>query len=113
MYISNSFLTGFGDIASIQTKTSKANSKTFYVVLSINGKHKWLKAGASLSDAKKLKKQVESLERSKQIEKLGLNQETIKIDDFFQQYVDYARLHISKNSQRRHLNILIIINKDG
>lgn len=92
-------------MASIQFKKNKEGKKTFYVVVSLRGRHKWLKAG-TLSDARKLKKQVESLEQSKRIEKLGLVPRSIRIDDFFQNFADYVRLHNSKSTVKRYLAVV-------
>ncbi|MCD6163784.1 MAG: site-specific integrase [candidate division Zixibacteria bacterium] len=92
-------------MASIQFKKNKTGKKTYYVVVSYNSKHKWLKAGA-LSDAKKLKKQIESLEKSQQMEKLGLTNSTIRIDEFFQKYADNVKLHNSPNTVKRYLSVL-------
>jgi len=58
-------------MASIQPKKGKAGKKTYYVVICHRGVHKWVKAG-TLRDAKTLKKEIESLENSKRMEKLGL-----------------------------------------
>jgi len=91
-------------MASIQFKQLK-KGKVYYVVVSLAGKHKWLKAG-SLANAKKLKKQIESLEKSQQMEKLGLTANTVRIDNFFQDYADYVRLHNSPNTIKRYLAIL-------
>lgn len=92
-------------MASIQFKKNKEGKKTFYVVVSLRGRHKWLKAG-TLSDARKLKKQVESLEESKRIEKLGLVPRSIRTDDFFQNFTDYVKLHNSKSTVKRYLAVL-------
>lgn len=58
-------------MASIQSNKGKAGKKTYYVVICHRGGHKWVKAG-TLRDAKILKREIESLENSKQMEKLGL-----------------------------------------
>ena len=92
-------------MASVQFKKSKTGKKTYYVVVSYNSKHKWLKAG-TLSDAKKLKTQIESLEKSQRMEKLGLTANTVRIDNFFQDYADYVRLHNSPNTIKRYLAVL-------
>ena len=69
-------------MASIQFKNLK-KGKVYFVVVSLAGKHKWIKAG-TLKDAKILQKQIESLENSQRMEKLGLTVHTARIDDFFQ-----------------------------
>ena len=92
-------------MASVQFKKNKTGKKTYYVVISYNSKHKWLKAG-TLSDAKKLKTQIESLEKSQRMEKLGLTANTVRIDNFFQDYADYVRLHNSPNTIKRYLAVL-------
>ena len=92
-------------MASIQFKKSRTGKKTYYVVVSVNGKHKWLKAGTQ-TDAKKLKKQIESLENSERMEKLGITTNSVRIDDFFQQYADHVRLHNSPNTIKRYLTVL-------
>ncbi len=88
-------------MASIQSKTSKRGKKTFYVVVSYAGKRKWLKAGTQ-TDARKLKSQVESLENSRRLEKLGLTQKSVRIDDFFADFLDHVRLHSAPNTVKRY-----------
>ena len=78
-------------MASIQSKKGKAGKKTYYVVICHRGGHKWVKAG-TLRDAKILKREIESLENSKRMEKLGLVGRHKRIDDFFQEYADHVRL---------------------
>ena len=104
LYIYNSFLTGFSK-ASIQKKISKNGSKVFYVVESVGGRRKWLKAG-TLKDAQQLKKQLQSLDKSQRIEKLGLTLVQLKIDDFFQQFADHVKLHNSPGTIKRYVYIL-------
>ena len=58
-------------MASIQAKTGQRGKKTYYVVVAVGSKHKWIRAG-SLSDVKILKREIESIEESKRIEKLGI-----------------------------------------
>ncbi len=64
-----------------------------------------MKAG-SFVDARKLKKQVESLEKSKRVEKLGLTFRSIRVDDFFQNFADYVRLHNSSITVKRYLAVI-------
>ena len=78
---------------------------TYYVVVSIRGKRKWIKAGTK-QQAKKLKSQVESLEENQRIEKLGLTSKRVRIDDFFKDYLDYVRLHSSANTIKRYRGII-------
>jgi len=88
-------------MASIQFKKSRTGKKTYYVVVSYSGKHKWIKAGTQ-KEARILKRQIESLENSQRMEKLGLVSETKRIDDLFQEYADHVRLHNSKNTVKRY-----------
>lgn len=88
-------------MASIHSKTTKTGTTVHYVVVAFGGKRKWIKAG-SLVDAKKMKKGVEALEDSQRIEKLGLTIRTVRIDDFFQQYLEHVRLHCSENTLKRY-----------
>ena len=92
-------------MASIQAKSGKKGKKTYYVVVSYHGKHKWLKAG-SLKDAKILKREIESLENSKRMEKLGLTGRHKRIDDFFQEYMEYVRLRTAPNTLKRYRSVL-------
>ena len=92
-------------MASIQSKKGKSGKKTHYVVISHRGGHKWIKAG-SPRDAKILKKEIESLENSKRMEKLGLSTHDIRIDDFFQKYADYIRPRTAPNTVKRYLAVL-------
>ena len=59
------------EMASIHFTKGKADKKTYYVVICHRGGHKWVKAG-TLRDAKILKREIESLENSKRMDKLGL-----------------------------------------
>jgi hypothetical protein len=93
------------EMASIQSKKGKSGKKTHYVVISHRGGHKWIKAG-SLRDAKILKKEIESLENSKRMEKLGLSANDIRIDDFFKKYADYIRPRTAANTVKRYLAVL-------
>lgn len=88
-------------MASIQQKLSKSGEKTFYVVVSFAGRHRWIKAGTA-SDAKKLKKDIEALENSQRIEKLGLTTKRVRIDDFLEEYTEHVRLHNSPNTLKRY-----------
>jgi hypothetical protein len=92
-------------VASIQYKLSKDGIKTYYVVESLSGRRKWIKAG-SAKDAQKLKRQLETLEKSERIEKLGLTQSQVRIDDFFQQFADHVKLYNSPGTIKRYLYIL-------
>ena len=92
-------------MASIQYKMSKNGKKVYYVVESLSGRRKWIKAG-SAQDAQRLKRQLEALEKSQRIERLGLTQTRIRIDDFFQRFADHVKLHNSPGTIRRYLQIL-------
>lgn len=92
-------------MASVQYKVSKTGKKTYYVVLAVRGRRKWVKAGTQ-KEAQKLKRQIESLEESKRIEKLGITERKIRVDDFFQDYADHVRLHTSDSTVQRYLGIL-------
>lgn len=92
-------------MASVQAKKGKNGKKTHYVVVSHAGKHKWLRTG-TMQQAKILKREIDSLEQSRRAEKLGLSTREIRIDDFFQEYADYVRLHNSPATVKRYLVIL-------
>lgn len=92
-------------MASIQFKAGKSGKKTYYVVISDGGKHKWLKAG-NRTDARKLKRQIESLEKTQLHDKLGLSIRQVRLDSFFQEFADYTRLHNSPATVKRYLVIL-------
>ena len=92
-------------MASVQYKKSKSGKRTYYVVVSFSGKHKWLKAG-TLSDARALKRQLESMEKTRRIEKLGLASKMIRIDDFLQKYMDHVKLHTTPNTLKRYRSVL-------
>ncbi len=92
-------------MASIQSKKAKSGKNTYYVVVCIQGKHKWLKAGTK-KDAIQLKKQIESMENSKRIEKLGIVSKNIRIDLFFQEYADHVKLRTSASTLKRYLGVL-------
>lgn len=88
-------------MASIQSKSGKSGKKTYYVVLSIGGRHKWIRAG-SLKDAKILKREIESLEESKRFEKLGIARKEKRIDDFFREYLEYVEPRVAPNTVKRY-----------
>ncbi len=92
-------------MSSIQFKKSKAGKKTYYVVVSANGRHKWLKGG-TLAEAKRLKKHIDSLEVSDRIEQLSLRKTEKRIDDFFQEFADHSRLHNAPGTTRRYLRVI-------
>ena len=92
-------------MASIQFKKSKSGKKIYYVVVSLKGRHKWIKAG-SQKDAKILKKHIESIAESERFEKLGFTSRDIRIDDFFQDYLNHVRLHTSPNTLKRYKSVL-------
>lgn len=93
------------EMPSIQFKKSKTGKRTYYVVVSFKGKHKWIRAG-SQKDARELKRKIDSLENSKRLEKLGLSPLDKRIDDFFQEYSDYIKLRTSPNTVKRYLAVL-------
>lgn len=92
-------------MASIQSKKNKTGKKTYYVVVSIAGRHKWIRAG-TLQDAKVLKKKVENLGESERRDKLGISTTQKRIDSLFQDYLDYVRLRTSPNTVKRYRTAL-------
>lgn len=92
-------------MASIHFKKSRSGQKIYYVVVSLKGRHKWIKAG-SQKDARILKKHIESLAESERFEKLGFTARDIRIDDFFQDYLNHVRLHTSPNTLKRYKSVL-------
>ncbi len=92
-------------MASIQSKKGKMGKKTYYVVICHRGGHKWIKAGTA-KDAKILKKEIESLENSKRMEKLGLVGRHKRIDSFFQEYADHVRLRTAPSTVKRYLSVV-------
>ncbi len=92
-------------MASVQYKVGKSGKGTYYIVGSLRGKHKWLKAG-SLKDAKIPKRQIESMDKSRRIEKLGIVGRDKTIDDFFQEYVERVRLRTAPNTLKRYRSVL-------
>ena len=92
-------------MASIQHKKTQSGKRVYYVVLSHQGKKMWIKAG-TYADAKKLKKNLESMENSKRIAKLGLTSKSIRIDDFFQKYVEFAKSHSSEGTFKRYRGVV-------
>lgn len=92
-------------MASIQSKTNKDGKKTYYVVVSLRTKHKWLKAGSRKS-TQSLKRQVESLAESERLEKLGFSPNDMRIDQFFEKYTSHIKLHISDVSRVRYVGVI-------
>ncbi len=96
-------------MASIQSKISKTGKKSFYVVVSLLGKRKWIKAG-TLKEAKLLKKQVESLAELERKERLGISAKSKRIDEAFQEFLDNTRLRTAPSTVKRYraaLNIFL------
>lgn len=75
------------------------------MVVSVYGKHKWVKAG-SQKEARILKSKIESLENSQRLEKLGIAPHDRRIDNFFQEYADNVKLRTSANTAKRYLGVL-------
>lgn len=92
-------------MASIQSKKGKSGKKTHFVVVSIGGRRKWIRAG-TMAEAKALKREVESLENSKRIEKLGISFKEKRIDDFFQEYADYILDRSAPGTVKRYLSVV-------
>ena len=92
-------------MASIQHKKSKNGKKTYFVVVPFGDKRKWIKAG-NKSEARKLKNHFDSLENSQRVEKLGLVDKQIRIDDFYKAYTDFIRIHTSPATVKRYIVII-------
>ena len=89
-------------MASIQSKKGKNSKKTYYVVVCLRGRHKWIRAG-SIRDAKILKREIDSMEESRRLEKLGISGRQKRIYDFFQEYADHVKLRTAPNTVKRYL----------
>ena len=92
-------------MSSVQSKRGGVGKKTFYVVVSVAGKRKWLKAG-TLKDAQALKKKLDSMASVERLEKLGIATREKRIDNFFQEYLDNVRLRTSPNTTKRYKAVL-------
>lgn len=92
-------------MASVQYKKGKNGKRTYYVVVSLGGRHKWIRAG-SIREAKILKREVESMEESRKREKLGLVSRQKRIDGFLQEYLDHVKLRTSPNTTKRYRAVL-------
>lgn len=88
-------------MASIQSKKNKAGKKVYYVVVSLAGKHKWIKAG-TLKDAKLLKKALESQSEQERRSRLGISARDRRIDEFLQEYLDTIRLRAAPSTAKRY-----------
>ena len=88
-------------MASIQSKKSKTGKITYYVVVCFRDQHKWLKAG-TLANARILKREVEAMEQSRRMEKLGLGAKDVRVDDFFDEYLNRVKLTSSANTVKRY-----------
>ncbi len=92
-------------MSSVQSKRGGVGKKTFYVVVSVAGKRKWLKAG-TLKDAQALKKKLDSMASVERLEKLGIATREKRVDNFFQEYLDNVRLRTSPNTTKRYKAVL-------
>lgn len=88
-------------MASIHFKTGKFRKKTYYVVVSFGSKRKWIKAG-TLQDAKLLKKNIEGMAESERLEKLGISPREKRIDDVFQEFLDFTKLRTAPSTVKRY-----------
>jgi len=88
-------------MASVQAKKGKNGKKTYYVVVSLQSKHKWIRAGTQ-QQAKVLKRDIESLQDSQKIEKLGLTRREKRIDDFFSEFLEHVSVRTSPNTVKRY-----------
>ena len=71
------------------------------MVFSHRGRHRWIKAG-SQANAKRLKKEIESLSENQRLEKLGITTRNKRIDDFFREYLEYIGLRTAPNTVKRY-----------
>lgn len=88
-------------MASIHSKAGKNGKKTFYVVVSQNGRRKWIRAG-TLRTAKILKKEIDDLTESQRVEKLGITAVDKRIDEFFKEYLSYVRVRTAPSTVKRY-----------
>ena len=70
----------------MQFKRAQSGRKTFYVVVSAAGKHRWLKAG-TLKKNQAPQKEIDSMATSERLEVLGIVAREKQIDSFFQEYL--------------------------
>ncbi|MCP4568801.1 MAG: hypothetical protein GY841_14585 [FCB group bacterium] len=89
----------------MQFKKSKSGKRTYYVVVSFQGKRKWIKAGTQ-KEAKEFKRKIDSMENSQRLEKLGLASQNKRIDDFLQEYAEHVKLRTASNTAKRYLGVL-------
>ncbi len=92
-------------MASIQFKKGKSGRKVYYVVVSREGKRKWLRAG-TLNNARNLKREIDSLTDVQRVEKLGISSVEKRIDEFFGDYIKYVELRTSPNTVKRYLSAI-------
>jgi len=88
-------------MASIQFKSGKEGKKVYYVVVARGSTRRWLKAG-TLKDARILKREIEAMQASERVEKLGLAAKNKRIDAFFREYMERFRLRTSVNTIKRY-----------
>ena len=88
-------------MASIHSKKGIAGRKTYYVVVSLHGKHKWIRAG-TLAQAKSLKRDLEEMQEAERAERLGITAKSKRVDEFFQEYTGHVRLRTSPNTLKRY-----------
>ena len=88
-------------MASIQFKKGKGGKKVYYVVVSLSGRHKWIRAGTQ-QQARVLKKNIENLQENQKVEKLGLTRREKRIEAFFSEYLDYVSARASLNTVKRY-----------
>lgn len=92
-------------MASVQYKQGKRGKRTYYIVVSTAGRHRWVKAG-TLQEAQALKKRIDSMAASERLERLGIGVREKRVDDFFQEYLDNVKLRTSPNTAKRYKAVL-------
>jgi len=92
-------------MASIHYKKGKSGKRTYYVVVPLRRSRKWIKAG-SLKNAKILKREIESYEEAKQLDKLGFTDRDKGIDEFFKEYAEYIDVRSAPRTVQRYLSVL-------
>ena len=88
-------------MASIHSKKGIAGRKTYYVVVSLQGRHKWIRAG-TLAQAKSLRRDIEDMRETERAERLGIAARSKRVDEFFQEYTEHVRLRTSPNTLKRY-----------
>ncbi len=92
-------------MASIQNKINKQGKKIFYVVVPLKNKRKWIRAGTK-QQATNLMRQLSEVREEELYERLGFTQNLISVEDYFNRFLEFVKLHNQSSTLKRYSAII-------